>query len=88
MKYIKEVEELIHVDKEIIKLAFQVSDEMGVTAYKSGVAEFKAFLEQTEGVQVFPMNILYRTYVTKLLAAVLPLLKEDQKSIFFKAVIL
>jgi len=85
---IREIEELIHVDKEIIKLAFQVSDEMGVAAYKSGVSEFKAFLEQTVGETVFSMNIEYRTYTTKLLAALTPLLEEEQKAALLKTALL
>jgi len=88
MKHINEVEELVQVDKDIIRLAFELSDEMGVRAYRDAVQGFKDALQQTEGVKVFPMNVIYRTYITKLLNAVLPLLEEEQKPIFFKAVIL
>jgi|GEM_PF-5127560 len=85
---ISEIENLVDVDKDIIHLAFQVSDDLGIAAYKNSNAEFKQFLNQDQGVTVFSMNLEYRTYTTKLLAAVTPLLKEEQKAVFLKTAIL
>ncbi len=70
------ISELLVVDIQIVNMAFNRSEGLGLAALRNSISEFRHLLEKDVGSFINGMNIEYRSYLVGLLTGIYDGFKE------------
>lgn len=71
------ISELLAVDIQIVNMAFNISEQVGIAALRNGISEFSQLLVRDVGSFINGMNIEYRSYLIGILTGIDDKYKES-----------